>query len=244
MLPDASDRRALRLVLVTANFENNSLGRTYCLWLLARHLGWDVVVVGEKGRSLWAPLADTPFAADCVLPGDRTESYILPLVYGADVVIAVKPLPSSLGLALRVTAGRTPVIADIDDPDLEVRLDWAPASRRAIDALRDPKRAVELRRLRRIAPTLPVLVSNPTLQAWYGGDVVPHVRSVEQQPEYSSSTTPVRAIRGLATRPQGPRSPARRSGRPRRPRLHARSDRTGARRREAVGALARHDDDG
>jgi hypothetical protein len=58
------------VTFVTPNFENNSLGRTWVLWSLARALGWSTTVVGVKGRTIWGPLAETGFAADCRLEPD------------------------------------------------------------------------------------------------------------------------------------------------------------------------------
>jgi glycosyltransferase involved in cell wall biosynthesis len=181
-----------RVAFLTPNFDNNSLGRTYCLWLLARELGWETVVAGVKGTAVWSPLAGTAFAADCLVPeeaGVAAEPAARRAVAGADLVIAVKPLPTSFGLALRL-AGDTPLLLDIDDPDIEVRTVWrTPAER-----LRRPaylRRQRELARLGRLARTVPRLVSNPVLQDMYGGDVVPHVRPRGAEPELGASDRPV-----------------------------------------------------
>ncbi|TNM61048.1 glycosyltransferase family 4 protein [Streptomyces sp. NP160] len=173
----------LRVVLVTPNFDNNSLGRTYCLWVLARHLGWTCRVVGVKGERIWSPLADDAFAADCVLPAggasaQAREAAVRDEVSAADVVVAVKLLPSSFGVALDASRSTgTPLVLDVDDPDYEVRVTWLPRHELVARYLLKPytRRIVQLRREARAQR---VMVSNPVLQDWYGGLLVPHVRSV------------------------------------------------------------------
>ncbi len=172
--------RPLRLLLVAPNAANNSLGRAHCLWLLARHLGWQVSVVTVRGEQLWQPLRDDPFAADCVLlaaaSAPERQAALTALAGRADVVLAVKPLPSSFGLALPLgrATGR-PVMLDVDDPDIEVRTTNLSLRRLVKDRLLTGRHR-ELLRLREQARTVPVTVSNPILQGWYGGLLVPHVR--------------------------------------------------------------------
>lgn len=171
---------ALRLLLVTPNFENNSLGRTYCLWLLARHLGYSVRVVGVKGHHIWKPLANNDFAADCWVPGDSSTAVLLAEldrhVAWSEIVIAVKSLPSSFGVAIDACSrvGR-PLILDVDDPDLEVRTSWLPWYERVARRVLKP-RYRQLLRLRRRMRDFPVMVSNPTLAVMHPGLIVPHVR--------------------------------------------------------------------
>jgi len=172
------------MVLLTPNFENNSLGRTYCLWLLARHLGWTTEVLGVRGERVWSPLRGTEFADDCVLPGPGTseavrEGVLAERAAGADLLVAVKSLPSSFGLGLRLAGrGGTPLLLDVDDPDVEVRTSWLPPTQRLRAAVRHPRRYRDLLRLRLAAADVPVMVSNPVLQDMYGGVLVPHVREV------------------------------------------------------------------
>ena len=170
---------APRLLLLTPNAANNSLGRTYCLWLLARHLGWPTRVVAVRGASLWQPLATGDFAADCRiltgLDGAARDAELDRLAAGTDLLLAVKPLPSSFGVAADVAA-RTglPLMLDVDDLDVEVRIRWQPWRRRVRDRLTGRRR--ELLRLRERARQVPVTVCNPVLQESYGGLVIPHVR--------------------------------------------------------------------
>lgn len=176
----------VRLLLVTPNADNNSLGRTHCLWLLARHLGWAARVVAVKGAALWEPLRDDPFAEDCLVltdaAPDRRHQQLVEAATWSDVVVAVKPLPTSLGVAapLARQVGR-PLLLDVDDPDIEVRTTGLPLRRLVKDRLLSG-RYRELVRLRELARSTPVLVSNPTLQASYGGVLVPHVRPLAPRP--------------------------------------------------------------
>lgn len=169
-----------RLTLITPNFENNSLGRTFCLWLLANELGIQTRVVGIKGNMLWAPLAVGEFAVDCRVPESSDAKARLELVREhvrwADLVIAVKPLPTSFGIGLTICSEEQRLLVlDVDDPDLEVRTSWlAWYERMARWALKSRYR--DLLRLRRLARTVPTIISNPTLGQWYPGTVVPHVR--------------------------------------------------------------------
>jgi glycosyltransferase involved in cell wall biosynthesis len=178
-----------RILFVTPNFGNNSLGRTYCLWLLAKELGWSTRVVGVNGTSIWGPMQGTPFASDCELLADLTpdeqKRALGELAEWSDVIVAVKPLPTSLGLAAKIVAAvPRPLLVDIDDPDIEYRTSWQPLRRRLRARLNG--RYQELVGLGELARTLPRMVSNPVLQEWYGGLVIPHVRTEGPRPSPES----------------------------------------------------------
>lgn len=192
---------ARQVLLVTPNFDNNSLGRTHCLWLLGRELGWDVQVIGVKGTRVWAPLRDTDFAAACTLPevsnaderlppGEATDRMLAKAAW-AELVIAVKPLPTSFGVARHLCSqqGR-PLLLDIDDPDLEVRTEWRPAPYRWSQRVLS-RRYRSLLELKRASATVPTTVSNPELQQTYGGVVIPHARPRRQVGPYDGTTAPV-----------------------------------------------------
>lgn len=178
--------RPLRLLLVTPNAENNSLGRTHCLWMLAQHLGWSTQVVAVKGRELWEPLREDAFAQDCVVltdePPERRWQRLVEAATASDLVLAVKPLPTSLGVAepLARQVSR-PLLLDVDDPDIEVRTTGLSLRRLVKDRLLSGRYRTLLR-LRELARATPVLVSNPALQASYGGVLVPHVRPLAPSP--------------------------------------------------------------
>ena len=105
-------KQPLSVLFLTPNAVNNSLGRTWCLWLLARSLGWTTRVAAVKGEQLWPPLATGEFADDCrILTGlgeSEREAELDRLAAEADVIIAVKPLPTSFGLGLRLV-GQAPL---------------------------------------------------------------------------------------------------------------------------------------
>lgn len=196
-----SGRRPLRVLLLTPNFENNSLGRTHCLWMLGRELGWDIRIAGVKGTTLWGPLVSNDLARDCVLPAVSTvDDHLRPGVTSdrlhegarwADLIIAVKPLPTSFGVALRLSASHDrPLLLDVDDPDLEVRTSWRPAYYRWTRPLVSA-RYRSLQRLARTARSVPTMVSNPVLQRSYGGPVIPHVRPRQPPGTHRDTTAPV-----------------------------------------------------
>jgi glycosyltransferase involved in cell wall biosynthesis len=166
----------MRLAMFTHSVEENGLGRAFCLWLLARELNWDVEIVAPQSGEPWLPLGEeqaflSTFVSDPVAAAKRS-----------DLLLALKPWPGSFDLALN--AGRAtgrPVILDIDDPDWENVYGWNVA--RVLEGF--IKRSlrgdfpVQAYRLRwHASHTVPVLVSNPSLQRWYpGASVIPHVRT-------------------------------------------------------------------
>ncbi len=183
-----------RLLLLTPNLDNNSLGRTWCLWLLARHLGHEVQVASVKGEQVWPPLAGTAFADLChrVAPvgrDGRPDPAVVELARWSDLLVAVKPVENSFGLG-RVLAAQTgrPLLLDVDDPDIEVRTTWRPWAQRVPRRLLQP-RYRRLTALKRHALRTPTTVSNPELQRIYGGVLVPHVRPSAPGPDPAPATT-------------------------------------------------------
>lgn len=174
--------RPASLLLVTPSLQENSLGRTYCLWLLAKSLGWQVTVVSAHGESIWSPLADTDFAQDCqqLSPARPARAdQLRKLAKAADYVVAVKALPSSLGMLARALRRcDVNIVLDYDDPDLEV---WTPGvlgwRRFVLRIGRHPVHYLKIVGTARIKARIgTLLVSNPVLQRRHGGTVVPHVR--------------------------------------------------------------------
>ena len=208
----AAQKSGVRVLLVTPNLETNSTGRTYCLWLLAKHLGWTTRAVAVRGRKVWDPLAGTAFEHDCrflslLAPGELT-SELEALVDWADVVIAVKPMPDSFGLAMPLAAAAArPLLLDIDDPDIEARTDWLSLSERLRGRIRHPlgypRDYRQLLALKEAAQDYSVIVSNPTLQDIYGGALVPHVREEVPAPGYGDSTAPLVRFVGSAKTHKG-----------------------------------------
>lgn len=168
-----------RVLFLTIDLADNSTGRTHVLWQLARHLGWETKVVAAQGARMWAPLRDSVFEDDCVVDDD--VSTLSPTLIGhaewADVIIAVKPLPGALdrGAELSRLTG-TPLILDVDDPELDTRLSRHNTVRALAKSVLKAKQYRADMRLFRLARKQTTIVSNPVLQRTYGGVVIPHAR--------------------------------------------------------------------
>lgn len=199
------------VLLLTPDITDNSTGRTFALWLLARSLGYRVRVLSFKGNSVWGPLENTEFAADCTVANLKTRRARAELLADEarnfDVVIAVKPLPNSLGIALRARKIQPfPLVLDIDDPDLELRLSWRPIWRGIAWRLYNYRFWVQACLLKGLSKHCSIMVSNPVLNERYGGLVVPHVRGdvglgarhTSRQPVVAFVGTP-RAHKGIDT---------------------------------------------
>lgn len=166
----------MKITFITENMSSNSTGRTYCLWLLAEHLGWSSTVLTTLGEVPWTPIQGSPFA-ESLHRVDRNKVFEA-IPSDTDLIVAVKPLARSLGLALRASRRlRLPVLVDIDDPDLELRIrEDHPLPLRLARLARHPVSRIRDLIYRRAALQLASTVSNPWLQERYGGVIIPHVR--------------------------------------------------------------------
>lgn len=171
----------MRILALGHQLSENSTGRAYSLWLIARELGWEFTLAGPAFNGLWQPLRDTAFSRNCRVFAQTTDlvNTLRGEAASADLLIAIKPLPESLGVALQLhEATRTPLVADVDDPDVEIRTPIG-SFRQAWRVAKTPvvrRRYAALWALRRKARSLSVMTSSPSLQKQYGGLVVPHVR--------------------------------------------------------------------
>ena len=169
-----------RLVLVTDDIASNSLGRAYCLWLLGRAAGFDVTVIPTRGGAVWPPLRNSEFSESIRVlgPGQAATPW---RHHDPDLLIAVKPHPTSLGVAHRwsVVADK-PLLLDIDDPDIEAVLAYGSPLRMLAKSVLRRSVMREWRAMRKLARRLPTTVSNPYLQTRYGGALVPHVREMHE----------------------------------------------------------------
>lgn len=199
------------VLFVTPDFGENSLGRTYCLWLLARHLGWGTGVVSAKGNALWHPLAGSEFAADC-LPrlSARSRRGRVEQLRGTaadfDTVVAVKPLPESYGLARSaVDPSSQTFVLDCDDPDLEAwQLGGLNTRRWILRAGRHPLYMLGMQRMRAAAHReARMITSNPTLQQRHGGSVIAHSRPLPAALAPHTASAPSVAFVGTARRHKG-----------------------------------------
>lgn len=178
------------VLLLTESLGSNSLGRTHCIWQLCRALGCTTHVMATEPGEIWGPLAGSEFSQDCT---SRSASEITAWVRSAapSLIIAVKPLPQSFGVALRIhESTKVPLLLDIDDPDLEYRLAVGNRPKAVAKALRRPRFTRELLSLRAHARRTPSIVSNPWLAARYGGVVIPHVREDTGPGEAHTSWAP------------------------------------------------------
>src|SRR5687767_14916905 len=110
----------MRLLFVLQSLASNTLGRAYCLWLIANELGWEVACVSATPpRPTWLPLRGSDFDRKCLEPV-RSEIDRLAFTTSADCIVALKPMHNSLGLAMRLARSNDkPILLDVDDADLE-----------------------------------------------------------------------------------------------------------------------------
>ncbi|MDJ0428023.1 glycosyltransferase [Rhodococcus fascians] len=168
------------LLIVTPRIDDNSTGRTFAVWLLAEKLGWNAVVVSYHGHKLWEPLRGSEFEQACDVRRLRTRRArvkdLSDLAQNFDMVVVIKPLKESLGLALSARRVRNfPILLDIDDPDLEARLKITPLWRAIAWRIRNLNFWLQVRTLA-ARTDIPRIVSNPTLYERYGGILIPHAR--------------------------------------------------------------------
>jgi glycosyltransferase involved in cell wall biosynthesis len=161
---------------MTADLADNSMGRTYCLWLLAREIGWHSTVLSTKGQELWEPLRGSDFSGDChTVDQEHLEAAVAKV--SPALIISVKPLVDSLGRAVKIARSlKLPLLLDIDDPDIEVVLAWDRPVRRLAKTVLKHQKVRNAARMRKIAQNLPTIVSNPVIERTYGGTIVPHIR--------------------------------------------------------------------
>ncbi|MGB3374670.1 MAG: glycosyltransferase [Microbacterium sp.] len=179
----------MHITFVAESIENNSIGRTYCLWLLARKLGWDTTTLATRGASLWGPVRDSAFARTVRRIDPRDLETAVPVK--TSLVIACKPYPESLGNAIEIARSRgLGLIVDVDDPDLEARLRVGSPVMAAARWIRHPGRSIADRTNARWTRELPSFTSNPWLLERWGGVLIPHAREDQGNGTYSDSSTP------------------------------------------------------
>lgn len=166
------------ICFLTDSTSSNSLGRVYCLWLLAERLGYRSVVVSGDGDDIWGPLAGTRFSEVVLPPESALRSSWRRVVARSRVVVCVKPLPWQLACARElVLGGFRGIIFDVDEPDIEAGLSLNSPLKHAAKRILRPRVTELFNWARRFVPKSgAVTVSNPWLQERYGGTVLPHVR--------------------------------------------------------------------
>lgn len=164
----------MRILLFTG--AGNCQGRAYCLWLIARYLGWGLVPVAPPRTDLWPPLSGTEFASSFITLDLLTDE----VAHAADAFIAYQPLPETFAVARHIArrVGGKPIVVDIDEPHWEQRYGYTPLGRARVAAgmLRRLRNPLPYHRLRWAVRDVPKLLSNPALEDLYDGSIVPHVR--------------------------------------------------------------------
>lgn len=116
----ATERVPLRLTILTSRFSDTQISRAQALYLLARHLGHAVTVVTTEPGEVIESLRRDPFARG-LQRVSQVELHQL-VQDGTDVLCTVKALEESLGQGQKLCRSTgTPLLADIDDPDIETR---------------------------------------------------------------------------------------------------------------------------
>lgn len=172
----------MRLLLVTPRLDDNSTGRALVLWNLARALNWECDVVSFDGQSMWGPAVGTEFATFTQLIRRRTtfgrRRALKGIVEKYELIVSVKPLKGSFHVVEPVCRrASVPFMVDIDDPDLEARLNRDSVFERVAWRVKNWSYWRRARRLVNNPSAFSVSVSNPELEAKYGGTIVPHART-------------------------------------------------------------------
>ena len=200
-----------RITLICADMSRNAFGRAY---VLARvlHRSYQVKVVGAQfGRGVWAPMAGLLEAEGIEvrsIPASHhprflgAASKLWRAVDDSDLIYALKPYPTSFGLALAYQqAKHVPVMLDIDDWELGTlhamsrQQRWKLYARGALS----PNHLLLVRWLYgRVRRAEGITVSSRFLQEKYGGVVVPHGRDTRVMDPATVSGEAVRREFGLA----------------------------------------------
>jgi len=176
----------VKISILAPDLSDNSTGRAD---LFARLLAsrWPVEVVGPRfGGELWRPSRDGDVAHRAVpagrYPGFLADAGRVANLADGDLLVAVKPRPSSFGVALLAQRRRPrPLLLDIDDWELGFfyRAGFWGRVGRALN-LGDPNGLtwtwLAERRVRRADA---LTVASRFLQQRFGGTLVPHVRDTE-----------------------------------------------------------------
>jgi glycosyltransferase involved in cell wall biosynthesis len=188
---------------------SNALGRVYLLARVVQRR-WDAQVLGATfDGQVWRPADTGEFEYFTVpggyLPGFARQMWRLAVAADGDVVIAVKPRPSSFGVALLARRRRgVPIVLDIDDWDVAGTYGASRLGRwtRELARLPDPYSNLYLHLLQaRVGWAQAITVASRGLQARFGGTLLPHGRDTEYMDPRRHSGSGLRADWGVGERP-------------------------------------------
>jgi glycosyltransferase involved in cell wall biosynthesis len=175
----------MKVTILSHNLTSNAAMRAHRLGLAARHFA-EVTLLGPvKHRGAWIALPQEswiyPVESKNLPKFFETAVEVIAASQG-DVVIAVKPYLASYGVGLLAAEClKIPLILDLDDLDVAL----APKSERTLqqtlEDLRDPASSIYLRVLSKATSAASgITVASTTLQARFGGTLVPHGCPVER----------------------------------------------------------------
>jgi glycosyltransferase involved in cell wall biosynthesis len=162
------------------------MSRTLALGEMLRR-DFEVDVVGSAfGDGIWGPARRAPWTTTNVAgahwPWYATSVRRLLRALTGDVVYALKPLPTSLGVALEARRrGVAPVVLDVEDDEFSFRPRAGISRPRSVAsaALNPNSRLWTSLIHRRMAQVDAVTVATTGLQGVYGGSLIPHARDTD-----------------------------------------------------------------
>jgi len=197
-------RRRSRIAVLSWDLSHNCLGRAY---LLAEVLApeFDVEVYGMTfGQGVWRPADDGRFqyrsVAGAAWPVYALRRDALLKQIDADVLYAVKPRPSSFGIALRHRARTgTPVVLDIDDEESAFTPSppGPPHPRWVRDVLNPNGGFWTARTVGRTHLADAITVASSGLRQRYGGALIRHVKDTEELRPMPDAVPAARAALGV-----------------------------------------------
>jgi glycosyltransferase involved in cell wall biosynthesis len=177
-----------QVVAIGSTTRRNRIGRVFSLWMTAREAGLDFGYIGIDDGPLWEPLRKhSEFRTHVRVATDVAdlERQAAAALSPGSVLVVCKPRPELLRLTRRLPRS-VPVLVDVDDPELEEPWGSAKLRNKIALVIRYGPSRFRFGWARRSVRKMHVITSNPNLQAMYGGEVVPHVRSPLSSPSRKS----------------------------------------------------------
>jgi glycosyltransferase involved in cell wall biosynthesis len=172
----------LKISILSWDLSHNCLGRALVLGQLLKS-SFEIEIIGaEFGKGVWKPFPQDIFTLKSV-KGYCHPFYLmtkrdLASAVTGDLLYAVKPRPSSFGVALDISVRRNiPLILDIDDDELEL---FHPAYRKlhGLHTILSPNGYYWTRKLQKmISRADAVTTASQHFQNRFGGLVVSHARN-------------------------------------------------------------------